>query len=340
MLQRDSVARIKGVDSAHVQPTKAKKSSQPTPAQVLKWLPKDATPAQQDSAIQANIKPSKISWSNRPDTLHLPGHPIGKSFRDINLPQYYKESFFSKDSLFHPELAGGRVGVPGDPVPYAVANDYLITSILLGCFILATIALSKSKPFIIRQAKSFFYVPRGETTSLTETAGEIRSQFFFVLQTCLLLSLILFFYTRTLGSETFVVEHYQVIGIYAIGFFAYYVFNAFVYWFANWVFFDWKKNDQWMKTKLFLVSMEGVILFPIVMLLAYFDLSVSSAVIYSIVIVSLVKILTLYKLSVIFFRQRGSFLQIILYFCALEVIPMFVMWGVFDAINDYLRINY
>lgn len=193
MLQRDSVARIKGVDSAHVQPTKVKKSSQPTPAQVLKWLPKDATPAQQDSAIQANIKPSKISWSNRPDTLHLPGHPIGKSFRDINLPQYYKESFFSKDSLFHPELDGGRVGVPGDPVPYAVANDYLITSILLGCFILATIALSKSKPFIVRQAKSFFYVPRGETTSLTETAGEIRSQFFFVLQTCLLLSLILFF---------------------------------------------------------------------------------------------------------------------------------------------------
>ena len=330
MLQRDSVARIKGVDSAHVQPTKAKKSSQPTPAQVLKWLPKDATPAQQDSAIQANIKPSKISWSNRPDTLHLPGHPIGKSFREINLPQYYKESFFSKDSLFHPELDGGRVGVPGDPVPYAVANDYLITSILLGCFILATIALSKSKPFIVRQAKSFFYVPRGETTSLTETAGEIRSQFFFVLQTCLLLSLILFFYTRTLGSETFVVEHYQVIGLYAIGFFAYYLFNAFVYWFANWVFFDWKKNDQWMKTKLFLVSMEGVILFPIVMLLAYFDLSVSSAV----------KILTLYKLSVIFFRQRGSFLQIILYFCALEVIPMFVMWGVFDTINDYLRINY
>ena len=328
MLQRDSVAQIKGVDSAHVQLTKVKKSSQPTPAQVLKWLPKDATPAQQDSAIQANIKPSKISWSNRPDTLHLPGHPIGKSFRDINLPQYYKESFFSKDSLFHPELDGGRVGVPGDPVPYAVANDYLITGILLGCFILATIALSKSKPFIVRQAKSFFYVPRGETTSLTETAGEIRSQFFFVLQTCLLLSLILFFYTRTLGSETFVVEHYQVIGLYAIGFFAYYLF------------FDWKKNDQWMKTKLFLVSMEGVILFPIVMLLAYFDLSVSSAVIYSIVIVSLVKILTLYKLSVIFFRQRGSFLQIILYFCALEVIPMFVMWGVFDAINDYLRINY
>ena len=340
MLQRDSVARTKGVDSAHVQLTKVKKSSQPTPAQVLKWLPKDATPAQQDSAIQANIKPSKISWSNRPDTLHLPGHPIGKSFKDINLPQYYKESFFSKDSLFHPELAGGRVGVSGDSVPYAVANDYLITSILLGCFILATIALSKSKPFIIRQAKSFFYVPRGVTTSLTETAGEIRSQFFFVLQTCLLLSLILFFYTRTLGSETFVVEHYQVIGLYAIGFFAYYLFNAFVYWFANWVFFDWKRNDQWMKTKLFLVSMEGVILFPIVMLLAYFDLSVSSAVIYSIVIVSLVKILTLYKLSVIFFHQRGSFLQIILYFCALEVIPMFVMWGVFDAINDYLKVNY
>jgi hypothetical protein len=53
------------------------------------------------------------------------GHPAGKSFRDVSLPQYYRESFFSKDSLFHPELRGGRMGVSGDPVPYSVSGDNL-----------------------------------------------------------------------------------------------------------------------------------------------------------------------------------------------------------------------
>ena len=82
-----------------------------TPKQVLSWLPKNATPAQQDSMVRAHIKPCEIHWSEMPDTLHLPGHQPGKSFRDVSLPQYYRESFFSKDSLFHPELKGGRLGV-------------------------------------------------------------------------------------------------------------------------------------------------------------------------------------------------------------------------------------
>ena len=48
-----------------------------TPKMVLSWLPRNATPAQQDSAIQAHFKPSEIRWSSRPDTLHLPGHNRG-----------------------------------------------------------------------------------------------------------------------------------------------------------------------------------------------------------------------------------------------------------------------
>ena len=69
-----------------------------TPKMVLSWLPRSATPAQQDSAIQAHFQPSEIRWSNRPDTLHLPGHDKGHNMLDVNLPQYYREGFFSKTS--------------------------------------------------------------------------------------------------------------------------------------------------------------------------------------------------------------------------------------------------
>ena len=79
-----------------------------TPATVLSWLPRNATPAQQDSAIQAHFQPGEVRWSNRPDTLHLPGHDKGHNMLDTQLPQYYREGFFSKDSMFHPELPGGR----------------------------------------------------------------------------------------------------------------------------------------------------------------------------------------------------------------------------------------
>ena len=315
-------------------------SGQPTPAEVLGWLPKNATPTQQDSAIQAHIKPSEIHWSEQPDTLHLPGHPIGKSYREVSLPKYYKESFFAKDSLFHPELNGGRAGVAGDPIPYSVAGDSLITGLLLGCFVLALIAFSKSRRFVVRQTKRFFYVQHGRTSAMTETAEEMRFQLFFVLQTCLLISLIAFFYTRAYVSETFVVEHYQVIGIYAIIFATYFLLKAIVYWFSNWVFFDRQKGGQWMESNLFMIFIEGVVLFPVVMLLAYFNLSIQSAIVYTIIATALFKLLTLYKAYLIFFRQGSGFLQIILYFCALEGVPLLMIWGVFETTNNYLKVNF
>ena len=312
-----------------------------TPWQVLKWLPKNATPAQQDSMVRAHIKVEPIThWSEMPDTLHLPGHKPGKSIYDVSLPQYYRESFFSKDSLFHPELKGGRLGVAGDPVPYTVAGDDFVTSLLIFCFLIACVAFSKSRLFIIRQAKTFFRTPRLGTTVITETSNELRFQLFLALQTCLLVAVGYFMYSRASISDTFTIDQYLVISIYAGYVATYFVLKACLYSMVNWVFFDRKKNEQWMKSFLFLVSCEGVMLFPAIMLMTYFGFSIQAAVIYTLIVVGIIKILSFYKSFIIFFKRKGTFLQIILYFCALEVIPLFALGGGLVLISHYLKINF
>ena len=184
------------------------------PYQVLRMLPKDATPAQQDSAIQATFQPKQIRYSSRPDTLHIPGHGIGKSIRDVSLPKYYKESFFSKDTLLHPEIAGGRYGVAGDPIPYTVRSDDTISLLLLFSFIIVMVSYAKSKQFFIRQAKSFFYVNHRES-SINETSNEIRFQVFMVVLTCLLWALLQYFYTINYIGSTFVLSsQYHLIAIF------------------------------------------------------------------------------------------------------------------------------
>lgn len=311
-----------------------------TPMQVLKELPPNATPEQQDSAIQRNISPAPIiHWSTRPDTLHLPGQPVGKSIHDVSLPMYYKESFFSKDSLFHAELPGGQLGVAGDPVPYTIAGDNLLTSLLLGCFILATVAFVNSRSFICRQAKNFFFPTRPETV-MTETSNEFRYQFFFILQTCLLFAIGYFLYTRSKLSDTFIIDQYQVIGIYTGTFLLYFLVKGLAYWFVNWIFFNRQKNGQWFHTFSFLVSGEGIAIFPMTMLMAYFGLPLQTGVFYAVIVVVLFKLLTFYKTYLIFFRRIDALLQIILYFCALEVIPLFALWGVLVIIGNYLKINF
>ncbi len=338
MFQGDSIASQEA--PAAGQTVATGRGHQLTPREVLSWLPSGATPEQQDSMIQKYIKPAKIHWSNRPDTLHLPGHPVGKSYRDFSLPQYYRESFFSRDSLFHPELSGGRLGVAGDPVPYTIAGDNLITSLLLGCFFLGAIALAQSRRFIARQAKNFFFVQRSATTELTETSSELHFQLFLVFQTCLLFALGWFFYTQTYVASTFIIDHYKIIGIFTGIIATYFLVKLILYSFTGWVFFDKKKNVQWLKSILFLFSMEGLFLFPVIMLQAYINLPLRSVLIYGVFVVLIVKLLTLYKLYLIFFHRKGQILQIFLYFCALELMPLGVLVEALALVDNYLKINF
>jgi len=313
-----------------------------TPYQVLRMLPKDATPAQQDSAIQAWFQPGEIHYSEQPDTLHLPGHGIGHNMLEVNLPQYYRESFFSKSTLIKSELNGGRYGVAGDPVPYTVRNDDLFTGLLLLCFILAMVAFANSRRFVTRQLKNFFYPSyNSDSSTLTETSSEVRFQFFFVLHTCLLLAITYFFYITHYVADTFILNaQYQVIGIFFGVLVLFFFCKACLYTIVNNVFFNSKKNLQWMKTLLFITSAEGVLCFPCVMLQTYFDLSMQNVLYYFAVVLFFVKILTFYKCWTIFFRTNGVFLQIILYFCALEIIPLLSVWGVLGTIVNELKINF
>lgn len=338
ILQQDSIVHNALGAAAD---TVAPKHNTLTPATVLSWLPRDATPAQQDSMVQAYFKPSEIQWSQRPDTLHLPGHDKGHNLLDVQLPQYYKEGFFSKDSLFHPELPGGCYGVAGDPVPYNIQGDSIITLLLLGCFIFAVVAFANTRHFFIRQLKHFFYMPQSGTTEVTETANEVRFQGFLLMLTSLLMALLYYFYTIHYIGDTFYLSSlYHLIAIYFGMTVAYFLLKGLVYLLVNMVFFDSKKNRQWIKSMLFITTVEGVLLFPAVILLAYFNMSVQNVAVYFTVVLIFVKLLTIYKCYAIFFRQNVVQLQIFLYFCALELVPLLAFGGALALTADSLKINF
>ena len=339
MIQQQTDTLAHTIDTAGVQQTARRHEL--TPKEVLSWLPSTATPAQMDSAIQAHIKPSEITWSQCPDTLHLPGWPAGKSYRQASLPQYYKESFFSKDSLFHPELRGGRLGVAGTPVPYAIATDDFFVSLLLGGFILIAVAFTQSKGFFIRQIKKFFYANHSDgTTVIPETSTEIRFQIILVLQTYLMLALGFFFYSRTRIGEAFAIDTYKVIGIYVGMIAGYFLTKTALSWVVNLTFFGSKENLQIQKSSLFIAATEGVALFPIIMLQTFFEMSLYITLLYICITIIVAKMLTLFKQYTIFFSKNPLNFQIFLYFCALEIVPLIMLWGGLTTINGYLKINF
>lgn len=291
-----------------------------SPRQIINSLPKDATPWQQDSAIRANIKFPVVDWSERPNPMCTPttkaDEPSGYS---PNKPLYHSHSLVQPDSVYRPEYATYRPGVAGDPVPYTIAGDNLITSVLLGCFIFAMLAVAKSGNFIGRQIKNLFRPQHEGTTVITETSSELRFQIFLVLHTCLLFALLFFLWRQTSFEETFILPHYQIIGIYTGIFAIYFLVKYCLCAAVGWVFFDKKNNEQWMKANLFLISTEGILLFPAVMLLVYFKLPIESMVFYTVLVVVLVKLLTFYKTYLIFFQRKRLLCKIFCTFAPLKL---------------------
>ena len=319
-----------------VHPTKPQ-----TPYQVLRLLPKDATPAQQDSAIQAWLEPREIKFSEQPDTLHLPGEGIPKDLKVVNLPQYYRENFFSNDTLYHEELsAQDYYGMAGAPIPYSYANDNLVTSLLIIGFLLIAFAFSRMSNFIVGQAKNFIH-PSQNSVSLSETSGEIYMQIVLTGLTCIIYALLYYLYATEFLATTYVISsEYALLGIFLGVFVSYYLLRFGLYTIVNNLFFNSSKNKKFLTSLLYLSSLEGLLLYPALALLAFMHLTTQFAIWYCIIVLFLVKIMTFYKSYTIFFKQNDLFLQIFLYFCALEMVPLMTLWGGLSVIVDILKINF
>lgn len=243
--------------------------------------------------------------------------------------------------LFHESTGNGHFGVSGDPIHYTMHGDNIITLLLLSCFMLTIVSFAQSRRFFIRQLKGLFQMPRTDDLFMPETSTELRFQFLLALQTSLLLAILQYAYTQNYIGSTFILpSDYHLIIVFCLLFIGYFLVKSILYTIVNLVFFDSKRNTLWLKTMLFVTTLEGIALLPAVLLLVYFDMEIENVMIYLIIVVILAKILTFYKCFVIFFRRIGVYLQIFLYFCTLEIVPMAAFWGILILTSKLLIVNY
>ena len=313
---------------------------QPTPAQIISWLPKDATPEQQDSAVQAHSIPRDIHWSQRPDTLHLPGQPIGESVLKVELPVYYKENFFSDSPYFHTETAGKRQGVEGDPMPYSVENDNVMVSLLLVCLIGTAMAISASSDFFSRRLKALFALGQQGKSGFTETSNEIYVQLALTVETCLLLAIMSISYMNDYVADTFTIGQYEMTVLFTGVFAAFFTAKSALQSAVGWVFFSHEKNRQWRSRSLFLSSMLGLLLLPMVLIRSFFNVDTEFSVVYALLAVGLYELLSIYQAHRVFFLHRGTIPGFILYLCTLEVVPLSLTWTTLVRTSEFLQINF
>ena len=232
-------------------------------------------------------------------------------------------------------------GFEGTPISYSPRTDDAIALTLLVCFFLSSIALARGKKFLSQQVKDF--VLHRERTSIfdSSTAADVRYLLVLVLQTCVLSGItFLNYFHDTCPALMDHVSSLLLLGIY-VGFcLAYFLLKWLLYMFLGWTFFDKNKTNIWLESYSALIYYVGFALFPFVLFLVYFDLSLTNLVIIGSIILIFTKILMFYKWIKLFFHQFSGLFLLILYFCDLEIVPCLLLYQGMIQMNNILLIKF
>ena len=232
-------------------------------------------------------------------------------------------------------------GFEGTPISYSPRTDDAIALTFRACFFLSSIALARGKKFLTQQVKDF--VLHRERTSIfdSSTAADVRYLLVLVLQTCVLSGItFLNYFHDTCPALMDHVSSLLLLGIY-VGFcLAYFLLKWLLYMFLGWTFFDKNKTNIWLESYSALIYYVGFALFPFVLFLVYFDLSLTNLVIIGSIILIFTKILMFYKWIKLFFHQFSGLFLLILYFCALEIVPCLLLYQGMIQMNNILLIKF
>lgn len=242
------------------------------------------------------------------------------------------------DSLLTHVAAEGMGGIPQ---PYRLRDEGLVTGVLFLCFILTSYVLAHGKNHLEQRLKRFFSSRRRGVFSGDPMASSGHYTLILLAQTCVLVGLCMFNYLANCDPALFgLVPHGRLLVTY-VGYTLCFLLAKWVtYGVVNWIFFNNANNVAWMESYADVVTCAGLGLFPIVLLIVYFDLPPewTSYALFTLVIIA--KMLLLYKCFSNFFNNIHGLFHLILYFCALEILPDLVWWKGILTMNDSLILNY
>ena len=232
-------------------------------------------------------------------------------------------------------------GFKGMPIPYSPKLDDGITILLLCCFFISAYVLSRSRKFLVQLMKDFLLNRERTSIFAATTAADMRYMLLLILQTCVLGAVCTFNYLIDVRPELGErIPPYILLGVYLAIALLYLFWKWVTYSFLGWIFFDGNRTSLWMESYSTLLYYLGFALFPFALFLVYFDLSLLATVIIGLFLMFFTKILMFYKWLKLFCNNlHGGFL-LILYFCALEIMPCFVLYQGVMQLNSYLIIKF
>ena len=217
------------------------------------------------------------------------------------------------------------IGLAAHPHSYALHNDVMVTSALLLCAFGMIYCAVSAKGFFVSRLKDFFHVRQRENLFAEHADGEMRGHWLLVVFISIELGVLYFVCGENAG---FIEEKYPrvllalCVGYCALGYIVKYCLAEWV----NRTFFNAKSAELWAESYRLLAFLFSLMLLPVTFFTVYngCDYEITRKCV--IFLLALTELLLFYRSYRIFFGNLTGLLHLFLYLCALEIMPLFILW--------------
>lgn len=223
------------------------------------------------------------------------------------------------------------LGFTGDIRPYLPANDNTVTVLLVICFFIISLTLASNKKLFTELGAVFFNKKNKITNYRNAVSTNIISLSPLILQASLLMGVITYIFLKVNFNDNIVsYPPWQIIGITTVITLAYLAVKWAVYSFIGWVFDEKYRTGTWIEAYATLLYYAAVSLYLLVLFIVYSDIAVNTIIYIVLVLFLITKCLIFYKWLKLFSKKMSGLILLILYFCALEIIPYVILYKVMN----------
>lgn len=258
----------------------------------------------------------------------------------IEIPCCYRMGFFQSSPYLHEEI-DTRPSFRAERHQYSIRRDGTVGTITLTCLVTLVIILRKTRNFTRFQASEFPYAPHTRS-KIIDLSSQISQPA--ILAITIILSTICsiaYYYHQTpaLSSHALTHPHHTILAAYWVSILIYFIAKRLLSKFINWIFFDKIKRQLWQQSHGFVLLVQSSILLTYILIAINTPITPDQLIIYAIGILTIAKFVLFFKFRMIFFQKNYGILHLISYLCALEVMPMLILWQLLATITQHATVQ-
>ena len=227
------------------------------------------------------------------------------------------------------------------PVPYNMTNDDIIMLLFILNIIGMSYVILMNGASIIERTKGLFYyqgnaTPFNDRTHITRICNTLLYT-----QTILYMTIIAMNGLLRRGDVTLTENTLQYTGAFATFFVLILLLKKAMYKFVNNVLYTKKEALEWDNLYFFTIKLTGFLLAPAVIAILFIpEIAIKYVNIYLLLTATTYIYAVISGLFKIIFAKKRNYLEIFLYLCALEFLPMAMVWKTVQQLSEFITIKF